>query len=454
MLREVDDMATGVLERAPSSPTQYASFAKKVQTIILQSSRHRPHEPVPECGACGVKRDGRRLPGGRARGGRTLAPPHLGRRGHADLGCKGERGGGSGGRGCGDVEYDVPSNSFDSPDLDILTFSLGLTPPAQLHPSGSGTSTFAPPSTRGRSYAPPPPGAVGCSLHAPSPLGTAGSSVPHMLISYVFSSDLDEHDDEQTDDVTLAQRLGFGHHVEMHMVLISLDQQRKVGLSIECMNNNDEMRYLWTIRPNIAKEGIHVLIEFEPIQSQTLRERHDTNIANILEHVMTITQMVSDEPSMLYPSVNEDDDDNDQSDEDYAISSESNDNDNPDDEEEDISTPVNLVISTIVNQWQNVGSGKQVDDLVKSDTIRLLDWNDAITDIQLGMRFVDKIQAISAVQKWSIQMGREYRVVKRHLGPPRLVFQDHRIRTVGEKLVGFGRGDGVGTDDDSDSINA
>lgn len=32
--------------------------------------------------------------------------------------------------------------------------------------------------------------------------------------------------------------------------------------------------------------------------------------------------------------------------------------------------------------------------------------------------------------------------------------RDHRIRTVGEKLVGFGRGDGVGTDDDSDSINA
>ncbi|KAI5673388.1 hypothetical protein M9H77_13752 [Catharanthus roseus] len=30
--------------------------------------------------------------------------------------------------------------------------------------------------------------------------------------------------------------------------------------------------------------------------------------------------------------------------------------------------------------------GEQIDDLIESDTIRLLDWNDAITDIQLGMR--------------------------------------------------------------------
>lgn len=59
-----------------------------------------------------------------------------------------------------------------------------------------------------------------------------------------------------------------------------------------------------------------------------------------------------------------------------------------------------------------MGSGEQIDDLIELGTIRLLDWNDAITDIQLGMRFVDKIQAISAAQKWSIRMGREYRVAK------------------------------------------
>ncbi|KAI5669531.1 hypothetical protein M9H77_19384 [Catharanthus roseus] len=33
------------------------------------------------------------------------------------------------------------------------------------------------------------------------------------------------------------------------------------------------------------------------------------------------------------------------------------------------------------------------------------------------MRFVDKIQAISAVQKWSIQIGREFRVIKKESNP-------------------------------------
>ncbi|KAI5673729.1 hypothetical protein M9H77_14093 [Catharanthus roseus] len=44
-----------------------------------------------------------------------------------------------------------------------------------------------------------------------------------------------------------------------------------------------------------------------------------------------------------------------------------------------------------------MGSGSPIDDLIESGTIRLLDWNDFMTDIQLGMRFVDKVQIISAV---------------------------------------------------------
>ncbi|KAI5676520.1 hypothetical protein M9H77_07470 [Catharanthus roseus] len=48
----------------------------------------------------------------------------------------------------------------------------------------------------------------------------------------------------------------------------------------------------------------------------------------------------------------------------------------------------------------------------ESSTLRLLDWNDSMTDIQLGMRFVDKVQAVSAVWKWLISVGREYRVGK------------------------------------------
>ncbi|KAI5680600.1 hypothetical protein M9H77_01827 [Catharanthus roseus] len=34
-----------------------------------------------------------------------------------------------------------------------------------------------------------------------------------------------------------------------------------------------------------------------------------------------------------------------------------------------------------------MGSGEQIDDLIELGTIRLLDWNDAMTDIQLGMRY-------------------------------------------------------------------
>ncbi|KAI5681827.1 hypothetical protein M9H77_03055 [Catharanthus roseus] len=57
-------------------------------------------------------------------------------------------------------------------------------------------------------------------------------------------------------------------------------------------------------------------------------------------------------------------------------------------------------------------SGELLDDLIESDTIRLLDWNNAMTDLQLRMRFVDKIQAISTVQKWSNWIRRGFRVGK------------------------------------------
>ncbi|KAI5658174.1 hypothetical protein M9H77_26967 [Catharanthus roseus] len=69
--------------------------------------------------------------------------------------------------------------------------------------------------------------------------------------------------------------------------------------------------------------------------------------------------------------------------------------------------------TTQFRAFLDMGSREQIDDLIESGTIRLLDWNNAMTNIQLAMRFVDKIQAISAVQKWPIRTGREYRVVKR-----------------------------------------
>ncbi|KAI5658827.1 hypothetical protein M9H77_27620 [Catharanthus roseus] len=78
-MMEVDDMSTRVIQEPPSSLTQIASFAKKVQTIIrmcMLSHRH-PREPISDHGARGVKKGARRLPGEGERRDRVTAPPHL-----------------------------------------------------------------------------------------------------------------------------------------------------------------------------------------------------------------------------------------------------------------------------------------------------------------------------------------------------------------------------------------
>ncbi|KAI5680537.1 hypothetical protein M9H77_01764 [Catharanthus roseus] len=69
-------------------------------------------------------------------------------------------------------------------------------------------------------------------------------------------------------------------------------------------------------------------------------------------------------------------------------------------------------MTTHSRAFLDIGSGSPIDDFVESGTVRLLDWNDSMTDMQLGMRFVDKVQAISAVHKYSISVRREYRVLK------------------------------------------
>ncbi|KAI5671480.1 hypothetical protein M9H77_11844 [Catharanthus roseus] len=110
--------------------------------------------------------------------------------------------------------------------------------------------------------------------------------------------------------------------------------------------------------------------------------------------------MISDEPSMLYLNVQEDDEDDDDVDVDYDISSAYIDDNGDNSEEDDIRTPLNPLSSTIVNQWKSsqwfsnapydyissrasldMGSGEQIDDLIGSRTIRLLDWNNAMTDL-------------------------------------------------------------------------
>ncbi|KAI5661730.1 hypothetical protein M9H77_21053 [Catharanthus roseus] len=140
---------------------------------------------------------------------------------------------------------------------------------------------------------------------------------------------------------------------------------------------------------------------------------------------------------MLYSTVNNDDNEVNRSDGDDAVSSQSELDDDNDSEEGEFQTPlnpenpVNPVTENIVQQWESsqwfsnarydythseafldMGSGSPIDDLVESGTVRLLDWNNSMTDIQLGMRFIDKVQAVSAVRKYSISVGCECRVLK------------------------------------------
>ncbi|KAI5658061.1 hypothetical protein M9H77_26854 [Catharanthus roseus] len=162
------------------------------QTFPVQPSCRRPQELVPDRGAHGVKRCARRQPGRGAGDGRPPifpVPPFPGRNGHVDPGhVEVGRGEGSGGG------Y-PPIDPFDSLNLDIPSFSLGLTPSSQSLPSGFGTLQM-----------PPPPG---LRFRAPPPPGIAGSSTPHQPVLQPCSSDEEERTDN-TDDV---QHLGFGHRV-------------------------------------------------------------------------------------------------------------------------------------------------------------------------------------------------------------------------------------------------
>ncbi|KAI5662071.1 hypothetical protein M9H77_21394 [Catharanthus roseus] len=96
-----------------------------------------------------------------------------------------------------------------------------------------------------------------------------------------------------------------------------------VRMTMRVPSYYEEMHYLWTIQPHLAKEGIHILVEFEPIQQQNIPSTNDRNTTTLPEHNTTVTRMVSDEPSMLYSTVNNDDDKVDGSDGDDVVSSQS-----------------------------------------------------------------------------------------------------------------------------------
>ncbi|KAI5650794.1 hypothetical protein M9H77_36799 [Catharanthus roseus] len=119
---------------------------------------------------------------------------------------------------------------------------------------------------------------------------------------------------------------------------------------------------------------------------------------------------------MLYSTVNNDNDEVDGSDGDDVVSSQSESDDDNDPEEGEFhpplnpENPVNPVAENIVQQWESsqwfsnarydythsgafldMSSGSPIDDIIESGTVRLLDWNDSMTDIQLDIRVVDKV---------------------------------------------------------------
>ncbi|KAI5678262.1 hypothetical protein M9H77_09212 [Catharanthus roseus] len=131
---------------------------------------------------------------------------------------------------------------------------------------------------------------------------------------------------------------------------------RMFYFNLYSMNNNEEMRYLWTILAEISKEGIHILVEFEPIEQQNI---YDRNTKTLPEHITTVTQMVSDEPPMLYSAVNNNDNEVDGSDGDEAVSSQFESDDDNGPEEGEFQTPLNPVnpvspvTENIVQQWES-----------------------------------------------------------------------------------------------------
>ncbi|KAI5681377.1 hypothetical protein M9H77_02604 [Catharanthus roseus] len=118
------------------------------------------------------------------------------------------------------------------------------------------------------------------------------------------------------------------------------------------------------------------------------------NTTSLPEHITVVTQMVSDEPSMLYSAVEYDDDELDRSDGADAVSSQSESDDDNEPEEREFQTPINPVnpvdpvTENTVQQWESsqwfsnarydytqsgafldIGSGSPVDDTIESGTV-------------------------------------------------------------------------------------
>ncbi|KAI5648631.1 hypothetical protein M9H77_34636 [Catharanthus roseus] len=113
------------------------------------------------------------------------------------------------------------------------------------------------------------------------------------------------------------------------------EAHRMFYFNLYSMNNDEEMRYLWTIPTDISKERIHILVEFEPIEQQNIPIIHDMNTTTLPEHITAV----------------------DGSDGDEAVSSQSESDNEP--EEGEFQTPinpvnlVNPVTENTVQQWES-----------------------------------------------------------------------------------------------------
>ncbi|KAI5673168.1 hypothetical protein M9H77_13532 [Catharanthus roseus] len=114
---------------------------------------------------------------------------------------------------------------------------------------------------------------------------------------------------------------------------------------------------MWCTSFDCSQLPTHTLITYrdwldfipsDQIQRKTVSITKERNVINMTEHVIAITHIVSDELSMLYPTVNNDDDEIDHSDEDYVVSSKFESDDNNNREEEKLQTPVNPITENTV----------------------------------------------------------------------------------------------------------
>ncbi|KAI5676387.1 hypothetical protein M9H77_07337 [Catharanthus roseus] len=184
---------------------QPAGVDRRMMTFPVKSSCRRPTEHVLDRGARGVKRGACRQPGHGAGAGRPPVPPVLHRHEHVvPRHVEVERGEISGG---GQPTVDP----FDSPNLDIPSFSLGLTPASKSLTSGFGSSQTPPPPSLGfASFQASHSTSFGFSgFRGTPPPGKADVSTQHQPISQASSSD----EEERADDMDSVQHYGFGHRV-------------------------------------------------------------------------------------------------------------------------------------------------------------------------------------------------------------------------------------------------